>query len=70
MTNLIDGKANPCKSGLTCISCPFLHISKLSFSPFEYPLKIFDAPMFSYNVLWLINFKHFLPFLRRGLSKS
>ena len=53
------------------ISCNLTHLnsSKFSISPFKYSLKIFASPMFTYNVLLLFNFKCFLPFLCRDLSK-
>lgn len=42
----------------------------LTFSSCELSLKIFVAPLFSYNVLLLFHFKRFVRFLRRSFSKS
>lgn len=40
----------------------------INISHFKYLLKIFASLMFTYNVLLLFNFKHYLPFLCRNLE--
>lgn len=42
----------------------------IDFSPFKYSLKIFAAPLFTYNIWLIFNFKRFPPFLYRDLRKS
>lgn len=55
-------------------SRPILHNQTpkiiIDFSPFKYSLKIFAAPLFTYNVLLIFNFKRFPPFLYSDLRKS
>lgn len=54
--------ANSCQSGPT--PRPFLDNQTLL--TFQNTLQIIDAPLITYNVLLLINFKGFLPFLCRA----